>query len=169
MKTYYVYILAGKRNGTLYIGVTNNLVKRVYEHKNKFIKGFTKKYSVDNLVYYEQTEDINSAIEREKQLKILPLVTSTEKKKPVFILFEPEPRITLNKILPQYLEVIIFQTLLEAKSAELGARLRAMTNATDNAQEFLTELKLKFFRARQEAITKEILEITGAAEALRRD
>ena len=69
MNTYYIYILSNKRNGTLYIGVTNNLIKRVYEHKNKVIKGFTKKYSVHNLVYYEQTENINSAIEREKQLK----------------------------------------------------------------------------------------------------
>ncbi len=69
MKTYYVYILASKRNGTLYIGVTSNLVKRIYEHKNKLIEGFTKKYNVDKLVYYEETSDINVAIKREKQLK----------------------------------------------------------------------------------------------------
>lgn len=69
MRTYCVYILASKRNGTLYIGVTNDLVKRVYEHKNNLIEGFTKKYSVHGLVYYEQTEDINSAIQREKTLK----------------------------------------------------------------------------------------------------
>ena len=66
---YYVYILANKRNGTLYIGVTNNLEKRVYEHKNKMIEGFTKKYNVDCLVYYEETPDVISAITREKQLK----------------------------------------------------------------------------------------------------
>ncbi len=69
MKTYYVYILASKRNGTLYIGVTNDLTKRIYEHKNGLVEGFTKKYSVNNLVYYEKTEDINSAIQREKRLK----------------------------------------------------------------------------------------------------
>jgi len=69
MKQYYVYILASKRNGTLYIGVTNNLLKRVYEHKNNFIDGFTKKYNVHNLVYYETAEDIISAITREKQMK----------------------------------------------------------------------------------------------------
>ena len=69
MKQYYVYILASKRNGTLYIGVTNNLLKRVDEHKNKLIDGFTKKYNVHNLVYYEQYNDISSAINREKQMK----------------------------------------------------------------------------------------------------
>jgi len=69
MQQYYVYILASKRNGTLYIGVTNNLKKRVYEHKNEIIDGFTKRYNVKNLVYYEATPDIRSAIIREKQMK----------------------------------------------------------------------------------------------------
>lgn len=66
---YYVYILASKRNGTLYIGVTNNLVKRVYEHKNDLIEGFTKKYQVHNLVYFESYENMTEAIAREKQMK----------------------------------------------------------------------------------------------------
>ncbi len=66
---YFVYILTSKRNGTLYIGVTNNLERRVYEHKNNIIKGFTSKYSVNQLVYYEETNDIHAAIQREKQLK----------------------------------------------------------------------------------------------------
>jgi putative endonuclease len=70
MYNYYVYILASKKNGTLYIGVTNNLLKRVYEHKNNLVKGFTSKYSVHHLVYYETTESIESAIIREKQMKI---------------------------------------------------------------------------------------------------
>jgi len=69
MKYYYVYILASRRNGTLYIGVTNDLVRRIWEHKNDFVKGFTQKYKVHNLVYYEQTENIEAAINREKQLK----------------------------------------------------------------------------------------------------
>jgi putative endonuclease len=69
MKTYYVYILASKRNGTLYISVTNNLIRRVYEHKNDLINGFAKKYKVHMLVYYEHANDIYSAIQREKRLK----------------------------------------------------------------------------------------------------
>lgn len=64
-----VYILARKRNGTLYIGVTSNLAKRVWEHKNDLVEGFTKKYGVHSLVYFEQFGDMVSAIAREKQLK----------------------------------------------------------------------------------------------------
>jgi putative endonuclease len=66
---YYVYILARKRNGTLYIGVTSDLVKRAYEHKSDLVDGFTKKYGVHDLVYYETIDSIESAIAREKQLK----------------------------------------------------------------------------------------------------
>ena len=66
---YYVYILASKKKGTLYIGVTSNLVKRIYEHKNDLVDGFTKEYAVHNLVYFEVTESVESAIAREKQLK----------------------------------------------------------------------------------------------------
>jgi putative endonuclease len=69
MKNFYVYILCSKRNGTLYIGVTSDLVKRVYEHKNNLIDGFTKKYKVHRLVWYEIHESAESAITREKQLK----------------------------------------------------------------------------------------------------
>ncbi len=69
LKTYYVYILASRRNGTLYVGVTNNLVRRVYEHKNDFIKGFTQRYGVHMLVHYEQCESADSALQREKRLK----------------------------------------------------------------------------------------------------
>lgn len=69
MKTYYVYILASKKNGTLYIGVTSNLAKRIGQHKEGKIKGFTKKYHVHMLVYYETFDDVHRAIQREKELK----------------------------------------------------------------------------------------------------
>jgi len=64
-----VYILASKQTGTLYIGVTSNLLKRAWEHKNDLVEGFTKRYGVHRLVYYELYDDIVSAIKREKQMK----------------------------------------------------------------------------------------------------
>ena len=69
MGQYFVYILASKKNGTVYIGVTNNLLKRVYEHKNNLVEGFTQKYDVHNLVYYEKFRSIQDAITREKNMK----------------------------------------------------------------------------------------------------
>lgn len=67
-KEYYVYIMTNKSR-TLYTGVTNNLMRRVYEHKNKLIPGFTSKYNIKILVYYESTSSVHTALEREKQIK----------------------------------------------------------------------------------------------------
>ncbi len=69
MSHFIVYFLSSKKNGTLYIGVTNNLAKRVYEHKNNLVEGFTKKYLIHQLIYYEVFNDVSEAIKREKQLK----------------------------------------------------------------------------------------------------
>ena len=69
MKQGFTYILFSKRNGTLYVGVTSNLLKRVYEHKNNLVDGFTKRYNVDKLGYYEVFPSISGAIAREKQIK----------------------------------------------------------------------------------------------------
>ncbi len=69
MKEYYVYILSNKCNGTLYVGVTSNIIRRIWQHKQKFTKGFTTKYDIDKLVYFEQFNDVNLAIGREKRLK----------------------------------------------------------------------------------------------------
>ena len=68
-KVFDVYLLANKRNGTLYLGVTSDLIKRVWEHKNALIEGFTKKYGIKMLVYYEIHENVEGAITREKQIK----------------------------------------------------------------------------------------------------
>ena len=69
MKQYFVYILTNWNNKVMYIGVTNNLQRRLYEHKNALVEGFTKEYNVHKLVYYEVTTDVEAAIAREKQLK----------------------------------------------------------------------------------------------------
>lgn len=66
---YYIYILTNKRNGALYVGVTNSLLRRVEEHKRKEVEGFTKKYGTDRLVYFEIYQDVGKALYREKQLK----------------------------------------------------------------------------------------------------
>jgi putative endonuclease len=69
VKHFYAYILASRKHGTIYIGVTNDLIRRVYEHKNKFVSGFIAEYGVDKLVYYEIFDHPEAAIVREKRLK----------------------------------------------------------------------------------------------------
>lgn len=69
MDNHYVYILASKKNGTIYIGVTSDLKRRIFEHKNKIIKGFTARYSIDQLMHYEHFEDKWAAANRERMLK----------------------------------------------------------------------------------------------------
>ena len=66
---YFVYLMASQKNGTLYAGVTNNLIRRAYEHKNNLVDGFTKQHGVHTLVWFESTDSIEAAIQREKQLK----------------------------------------------------------------------------------------------------
>lgn len=68
-KNYYVYIVCNWNNNVIYVGMTNNLYRRINEHKNKIIKGFTEKYNCNKLVYYEYFNDVNSAIIREKEIK----------------------------------------------------------------------------------------------------
>lgn len=85
MRYSYVYIMTNKVNTVLYVGVTNNLVKRVYQHKNKLASSFTSKYNIDKLVYFEVFEDINEAIAREKQIK----AGSRKKKIDLIVKFNP--------------------------------------------------------------------------------
>jgi len=69
MGSYYVYLMTNWNNKVMYLGVTNNLERRVYEHRNKLIRGFTDKYNVSKLVYFEETGDVTAAIAREKEIK----------------------------------------------------------------------------------------------------
>ncbi|WP_426439116.1 GIY-YIG nuclease family protein [Bradyrhizobium genosp. P] len=92
-RSYYVYILASRIGGTLYIGVTNDLIRRVGEHKLKLVEGFTKQYDVDRLVYFEVFEDIEQAIQREKRLKKWPRawkISLIEKDNPDWVDLYPE-------------------------------------------------------------------------------
>src|SRR5262245_16133005 len=78
-ENFYVYFLASKRNGTLYVGVTNDLVRRVFEHKQGTVRGFTKTHQINQLVYYEVFDDPSSAIQREKTIKKWPRRWKTNK------------------------------------------------------------------------------------------
>ena len=69
MKNYYIYLLTNWNNKVMYVGMINNLERRVYEHKNKLVNGFTKRYNINKLVYFEETSDVNAAISREKEIK----------------------------------------------------------------------------------------------------
>jgi len=94
-KEYYVYLMTNFSNKVIYAGVTSNLIKRVYEHKNKLIKGFTSKYNINKLVYFEKCLDPYSAIEREKQIK----AGSRQKKIDLIIKNNPEYKDLYEKIL----------------------------------------------------------------------
>src|SRR5438045_2030152 len=98
MNQYYIYILSNKTNSTLYIGITNDLVRRIYEHKQKLVDGFTKKYNTNKLVYYEICSDPEVAIKREKSLKNL-----VRRKKNILI----------EASNPNYLD--LYNVILEAK------------------------------------------------------
>lgn len=86
MKQYYVYLMTNYTNRVIYTGVTNNLKRRVYQHKHKVHKGFTNKYNINKLVYFEIFDDINNAISREKQLKAGP------RRKKVSLIIKNNPR-----------------------------------------------------------------------------
>lgn len=104
-----------------------------------------------------------------RQVKLLPLETAGDKQdtaEEIEYIFEPSPEGVLGTLLPNYVEIQVYQALLESKASEHGARRTAMGAATDNAQEMIEKLTLSFNRARQAAITTEITEIVGGAEAL---
>ena len=115
-----------------------------------------------HLVY---TEFVNAIQQRPSILKLLPLEQPEGKLGRQYI-FEPSPAEILDRLLPKYVETLVFRTILESKASEQGARMTAMGSATDNAKEMIDRLTLLMNRARQAAITKEISEIVGGAAAL---
>lgn len=121
---------------------------------------------VDQVVVF-YTQAVSAAVQNPTRETILPLSQPEEEGgSSLAYEFEPSAEVALEILLPRYLRNIIYRVLMEAKVSELAARLKAMTNATDNADKLADELTLTFFRLRQESITNEILEISGGAEAL---
>lgn len=116
-------------------------------------------------VYLLYTEFVTAMTQRPSQVKLLPIKQPEGEQSKQYI-FEPSPEAILNSLLPKYVETQIFRTLLEGKASEQGARMTAMSSATDNAKDMIERLSLIMNRARQAAITKEISEIVGGAAAL---
>ena len=115
--------------------------------------------------YIVYPEFISTLTQRPKVQKILPIVSTTEgPTKPVDYLFEPDPKSILDELLPRYVEVLIYQAILEAQASEQSARMVAMRNANQNAQDLIKDLTLVYNKTRQAAITREVIEIASAAE-----
>jgi F-type H+-transporting ATPase subunit gamma len=119
------------------------------------------------LIYNEFKSATQQRVIVEQLLPIIPIVPESEKKLPEYV-FEPKAEAILDTLCPQNLNVQIWRVLLESYAAEMGARMTAMEYATENADKLITELTMQFNRIRQENITKEILEIVGGSEALRK-
>lgn len=118
------------------------------------------------LVYNEFKNPVQQTIVCEQLLPVQPYAEMTAWR-PVDYIYEPNPSAVLDKILPMHINIQLWRVMLESYAAEMGARMTAMENATENADELITELTLQFNKARQAAITKELLEIVGGAEGLK--
>jgi len=116
-------------------------------------------------VYLMYTEFVSAINARPTQVKLLP-IEKPEGKQTIQYIYEPSPEEILGSLLPKYVETQIFRSILEGKASEQGARMTAMSSATDNAKDMIDRLSLIMNRARQAAITKEISEIVGGAAAL---
>lgn len=119
-------------------------------------------------VHCVYTKSVSTMVQQVTTTRLLPLAPPEVRPRPVPYIFEPDAATVLETLLPRHLEVLLYQILLESRTSELGARLRAMTNATDNAEKLAGELTLQYFRARQASITNEILEVSSGAEALKK-
>jgi len=145
--------------------------KLAYTHAAQIAQDFTRAYLAEemdevHLVYNEFKSVATQRVVVEQLLPIQP-AEAPEGKPVVEFEFEPSPSAVLERLLPKHVEVQVYRALMESIAAEYGARMTAMENATKNASEMIDLLTLQFNKARQERITKELLEIVGGAEALR--
>lgn len=144
-----------------------NKVSMIYTHFNSAISQTVKTMQLLPVEKFSEAEaEAESELEEEKT-DAENEGEETKSKKYVDYIFEPSPAEVFDNILPQYLINVIYSALLESKASEFGARMTAMDSATDNANEMIDKLTLKYNRARQAEITKEITEIVGGAEALK--
>ena len=156
---------------TLRSEYTNFFDKLAYSHAAQIGRDVVQAYGEEevdevHLIYNEFRSVASQRVVVEQLLPIQPLAVPPEASVVEF-LFEPSPASVLESLLPKHVEVQIYRALLESLAAEYGARMTAMENATKNASEMIDLLTLQFNKARQERITKELLEIVGGAEALR--
>jgi F-type H+-transporting ATPase subunit gamma len=145
--------------------------KLAYAHAAQIAQDFTRAYLTEevdevHLLYNEFKSVATQRVVVEQLLPIQPAEVP-EGKPVVEFIFEPSPVAVLERLLPKHVEVQVYRALMESLAAEYGARMTAMENATKNASEMIDLLTLHFNKARQERITKELLEIVGGAEALR--
>jgi F-type H+-transporting ATPase subunit gamma len=119
-------------------------------------------------VYLAYTSFVNTLVQRPTIVRLLPLEPVWETGAPAAVdyIYEPDPRSILNQVLPRFTEREIYQAMLESIASEQSARMVAMRNAHESATDLITHLTLRYNKARQEAITKELLDIAGGAEAL---
>jgi len=178
----HVKIISIGAKGSNYLKRKGYAIQREFIHKGdnvpqeevrKISEEILKAYreGVFDEVYLIYTEFINTIKQSPRILKLLPVKEGDEAKEDVkhmIYLFEPSPQVLANRLIPKYLFSQLFGALLESKTSELAARMTAMDNATENAQELIEELTLTYNRARQAMVTKEISEIIGGAEALTR-
>jgi F-type H+-transporting ATPase subunit gamma len=142
-----------------------NKVSMIYTHFNSAISQTVKKMQL--LPVEEFAEEAEKIESDDEQMDAETAGEGSENKRYVDYIFEPSPAEVFDNILPQYLINVIYSALLESKASEFGARMTAMDSATENASEMIDDLTLKYNRARQAEITKEITEIVGGAEALK--
>ncbi|MFP4198267.1 MAG: ATP synthase F1 subunit gamma [Halanaerobium sp.] len=141
-----------------------NRVSMIYTHFNSAI---SQKVKTMQLLPVEKFAEEAEKADSDEQMDAETAGEESDSKKYVDYIFEPSPAEVFDNILPQYLINVIYSALLESKASEFGARMTAMDSATDNANEMIDKLTLKYNRARQAEITKEITEIVGGAEALK--